>query len=293
MTGAIAKRRAELALAGVTAIWGVTFVVVKRALDDVTPVVFLSLRFTLATIALGILFRRHRPTAAGWAAGGLAGGLLYLSYVLQTVGLRFTTAPKSAFLTGLAVPAVPFITALVYRSKPRGADIAGALLATAGLGLMSLPGDRLEANVGDLLTLGCAITFAAHIVTVGHFSARVSFESLAWLQMAVAASLSLSTFWWVENPLVNWSFGLCVAVIVTGLFATALAFTVQAWAQQYTTAARAAIIFSLEPVVAWIVSYALTGETLSARGASGALLILAGILLVELKPPQVQQHPSE
>ena len=291
MTGA--KRRAELALVGVTAIWGSTFVVVKQALDNVTPILFLSFRFSLATIALAILFRRHRPTASGWTAGALAGGLLYLSYVLQTVGLRFTTPPKSAFLTGLAVPAVPFLTALVYRTKPRGADIAGALLATGGLGLMSLPGDRVEANVGDLLTLACAITFAGHIVAVGHFSARVSFESLAWLQMAVAASLSLSTFWWVEDPFVQWSFGLCVAVFITGLFATALAFTVQAWAQQYTTAARAAIIFSLEPVIAWAVSYALTGESLSPQGAAGAGLILAGILLVELKPPQSQQHPSK
>jgi drug/metabolite transporter (DMT)-like permease len=287
------KRRAELALVGVTAIWGSTFVVVKQALDDASPIVFLGFRFCLATFALGILFRRHRPTAAGWVAGILAGAFLYISYVLQTVGLRFTTPPKSAFLTGLAVPAVPFLTAIVYRNKPRGADLFGALMATTGLALMTLRSDSWEVNQGDLLTLGCAITFAAHIVTVGHFSTRVSFESLAWLQMAVAAILSLGTFWWVETPFVQWSFGLCVAVVITGLFATALAFTVQAWAQQYTTAPRAALIFTLEPVIAWVVSYALTRESLSLQAAGGAALILAGIVLVELKPPQAQQHPSE
>jgi drug/metabolite transporter (DMT)-like permease len=157
---------------------------------------------------------------------------------------------------------------------------------------MTLRPDRLEINLGDALTFFCALGFAAHIVTVGHFSARAGFASIAVSQVAAAAFFSLGTFWWVESPMLRWSFGICVAVGVTGLLATALAFTVQAWAQQYTSATRAAIIFALEPVVAWVAAYATTGESLSARSAVGAALILAGILLVEVKPVQVQQHPS-
>ena len=292
MTSGSRHWRAELALVGVTAIWGATFVTVKQALDDVTPVLFLALRFTLATFALAILFRSHRPRGPGWRAGMLAGSLLFISYVFQTVGLRFTTPAKSAFVTGLAVPVVPFLASLVYRTRPRAVEVWGAITATAGLALMTLRFDVWEVNSGDLLTFFCALGFAAHIVAVGHYSARVSFESLAVAQMAVAAFLSVGTFWWVEAPSVNWSFGLCVAVVITGLFATALAFTVQAWAQQYTTAARAAIIFTLEPVIAWAVSFALTGETLPPAGVAGAALILAGIVLVEVKPTRVQQHPS-
>jgi drug/metabolite transporter (DMT)-like permease len=284
--------RAEFALAGITAIWGATFVTVKQALDDVTPVLFLALRFTLATLALAVLFRGHRPRGSGWRAGMLAGALLYVSYVFQTVGLRFTTPAKSAFVTGLSVPLVPFLASLVYRTRPRVVEIWGAALATAGLALMTLRFDTGEVNRGDLLTFFCALGFAAHIVALGHFSARVSFESLAVAQMAIAAFLSTGTFWWVETPAINWSFGLCVAMIITGLFATALAFTVQAWAQQYTTAARTAIIFALEPVIAWAVSFALTGETLPPAAVAGAALILAGIVLVEVKPTRVQQHPS-
>jgi drug/metabolite transporter (DMT)-like permease len=284
--------RAELALAGVTAIWGFTFVTVKQALDDITPVLFLALRFSLATLALAVLFRRHRPRRSGWVAGMLAGALLFISYLFQTVGLKFTTPAKSAFVTGLAVPAVPFLASLVYRSRPRAVEVFGAAMATAGLGLMTLRLDTWEVNRGDALTLFCALGFAAHIVAVGHLAPRVSFESLAVAQVAVATFLSLGTFWWVETPSINWSFGLYVAVVVTGLFATALAFTVQAWAQQYTTATRAAIIFALEPVIAWAAAFALTGETLSLRGVAGAALILAGIVLVEMKPTRAQQHPS-
>jgi drug/metabolite transporter (DMT)-like permease len=104
---------------------------------------------------------------------------------------------------------------------------------------------------------------------------------------------SLSLFWWAETPRVAWQPGVWVAILVTGLLATALAFTVQAWAQQYTTATRTALIFTLEPLFAWLTSYLLGGESLTRRGVAGAVLILGGVLLVEMKPSDVQQHPSE
>lgn len=283
--------RADAALASNTLIWGSTFVLVQAALRDISPIVFLAIRFSIATFALALLFRgraRYRPTRAGL----IAGGCLFAGYLFQTVGLQFTTASKSAFITGLAIPLVPLLTSLVYLSRPRVFEMAGIIFATAGMGLMTLEGETLKIGRGDLLTFFCAVAFAAHIIVIGHYSGRVSFESLSFLQVATAAALGLSTFWWIEAPVVRLSPVVLIALGITGLLATALAFTVQAWAQQHTTATRTALIYSLEPVVAWFTSYWLTGELLSRRAAVGAGLILSGILLVELKRVKTTEHLS-
>ncbi len=294
--------RAEAALVVNTIIWGATFVLVKQALRDVSPVLFLALRFTLATAALLILFRGSstnwwsHPRNPGWSLGGgaLAGLFLFSGYAFQTIGLQFTTAPKSAFLTGLTAVITPLLAALVYRTRPRGAEIGGVLLATCGMALMTLPavpGATLAMNRGDLLTICCAACYAAHILTLSRYSARASFEVLAVGQIGVSALLAWLLFHTMETPHIRWTAGVWAAIVITGLFATALAFTFQAWAQRYTTSTRTALIFMLEPVFAWITSYVLTGETLSARAAAGAGLILTGILVVELKPFQARPHP--
>ncbi|HKW97719.1 MAG TPA: DMT family transporter [Bryobacteraceae bacterium] len=274
--------RADAALAGNTVIWGTTFVLVQAALKDISPLVFLAIRFSIATLALALLFRgraQFRLTRAGL----LAGVCLFAGYLFQTVGLQFTTASKSAFITGLAVPLVPLLGSLVYLHRPRFFELAGAFCATAGMGLMTLQGETFRIGRGDLLTFFCAVAFAAHILVLGHYSGRISFESLSLMQVAASAVLALSTFWWVETPAIRLTPVVLLALGVTGLLATALAFTVQAWAQQHTTATRTAVIYSLEPVIAWITSFLVLGETLSHRAAAGAGLILAGILLVELK----------
>lgn len=288
---AVRTWRADAALAGNTLIWGSTFVLVQAALKDVSPILFLAIRFSIATAALALLFRGRasfRPTRGGL----IAGGCLFAGYLFQTVGLQFTTASKSAFITGLAIPLVPLLTSLVYFSRPRVFELAGVICASTGMGLMTLQGETLKISRGDLLTFFCAVAFAAHIIALGHYSGRVSYESLSFTQVAAAAALGISTFWWVETPVIRLSPVVLFALGVTGLLATALAFTVQAWAQQHTTATRTALIYSLEPVVAWFTSYWMTGETLSRRGAAGAVLILAGILLVELKRVHSTSHLS-
>jgi len=283
--------RADAALAGNTLIWGSTFVLVQSALKDISPVLFLAIRFTIAALALVLLFRgraRYRPTRGGL----IAGGCLFAGYLFQTVGLQFTTASKSAFITGLAIPLVPLLTSLVYLTRPRIFEMAGVLFATAGMGLMTLQGDSLRIGRGDLLTFFCAVAFAAHIITLGHYSGRISFESLSFMQVAAAGVLSLSSFWWVEKPVMHLTPVVWIALATTGLLATALAFTVQAWAQQHTTPTRTALIYSLEPVVAWFTSFWVMGELLSRRAALGAALILTGILLVELKRVHSTEHLS-
>jgi drug/metabolite transporter (DMT)-like permease len=276
-----------------TLVWGATFVVVKAALRDVSPVLFIALRFTLATAALLAAFRGGALPWRSWktaGAGALTGVFLFSGYMFQTMGLRLTTAPRSAFLTGLTSIAVPWLAALVYRVRPRIFEVMGLLIATAGLALMTLPGIRGPMRVGDLLTVCCAVGFAAHIVTLGHFREKMSYELLAVSQIAVAAILGWALFSWVESPRVAWRPAVVWAILITGLLATALAFSIQAWAQQYTSPARTALIFMLEPVFAWITSYCLVGEGLSGRAAAGAALILGGVTMVELKPPNPRQH---
>jgi drug/metabolite transporter (DMT)-like permease len=287
------RRAAEGALLFNTIVWGSTFVLVKTALRDVSPVLFLALRFSLATGAVLAVFRRRALPWQSWrtaGAGALAGVFLFSGYLLQTMGLRLTTAPRSAFLTGLTSVAVPLLAALVYRLTPQISEVIGVLVATAGLGLMTLPGVLGRMGQGDLLTVLCAAGFAAHIVTLSHFSEKMGHELLAVSQIAVAAVLGWALFWWVERPRVTWRPAVVWAILITGLLATALAFSVQSWAQRYVSPARTALIFMLEPVVAWITSYCMVGEGLSGRAAAGAALILGGVAIVELKPLNARQH---
>jgi drug/metabolite transporter (DMT)-like permease len=270
-------------------------VVVKQALDEVSTLLFLALRFAVATLALFLLFRgRIRTSTRPWLrSGALCGVFLFTGYAFQTFGLRFTTAPKSAFITGLSTVLVPLLAALVYLTRPRAMELAGVGCALFGMGLMTLQGTGLGIGLGDLLTLGCAVGFAAHIVTLGHYSGEADFELLALAQVGASAVLALGLFWWAETPRMSWRPGAWGAILLTGLAATALAFTIQAWAQQYTTSTRTALIFTLEPLFAWATSWLISGDTLSGRAIAGASLILGGVLLVELKPALPEGHPSE
>jgi drug/metabolite transporter (DMT)-like permease len=290
------RRKAELALGFNTLVWGVTFVLVKSALHEISPVLFLAMRFSLAAVALVAVFRIGQVKACPTrmlAAGGMIGIFLFTGYLLQTLGLQYTTAPKSAFLTGLATVMVPMLGALVYQIKPRLAEVVGVLAATLGMGLMTLEGPIGTVGSigrGDLLTFGGAVAFAAHVVATGHFAEQIGYEVLSITQVGAAALSSLSLVWLVETPRIHWQPMVVWAILITGLLCTALAFTIQAWAQHYTTATRTALIYALEPVVAWITSYCLAGEGLSGRAAAGAGLILSGVLLVEMKPFQARQH---
>jgi len=186
---------------------------------------------------------------------------------------------------------VPFVASIVYKSRPQISEVVGALVATLGMGLMTLTGPIGSIGRGDVLTLICAVAFALHIVTLGHYSAVVSFPVLSVAQVGSAAVCALLLLPFAEAPRIEWHPLTVWTILITGLLCTALAFTIQAWAQRFTTSTRTALIYALEPVVAWITAYVVAGETLSGRAASGAGLILAGVLLVELKPLETGAHP--
>ena len=283
--------KVDLSLVAIAMIWGATFVLVKRALDDVSTLLFLALRFIGATIALAVVFRkqlRGSGLAIGLRGGMLAGVCLFTGYVFQTVGLKYTSASKAGFITGLYIPLVPLFSSLIYRKIPQTAELAGVATAFAGLTLMTVEGDLTNVGRGDLLVAGCAVAYTFHILVLGRFAQSANPGALAVMQIATAAVLASATFWWAEPIRIQWSRDVWIALAVTSLLATALAFAVQSWAQRWSSPTRTALIFSTEPVFAWATSYALAGEVLSRRATFGAALILAGILLVELKPVRIR-----
>jgi drug/metabolite transporter (DMT)-like permease len=296
--------KAHLLLLAVVFVWGSTFVVVKNALADISPLLFNLLRMTLAAICLGLLYRRHighidrRALLSGATTGlFLAGG-----YQFQTAGLRLTTPSKSAFITGMTVIFVPLLIAIpVLRPTgthaPRWNALAGALLAFMGIIFLTTTAhagfDLRSINAGDLLTLGCALSFACHVLALAHFSPRMRFEQLALLQVSFATifmAISLPVF---EHPYVHWSVRVIVALVTAAVLATAVAFTVQSWAQQILPATHTAVLFTLEPVFAWLTSWIVLGDRLGMRAGAGALLILAGICLTEFLPTRIQPTAHE
>ena len=296
--------KAHLLLLAVVFVWGATFALVKSALVDISPLLFNLVRMLLAALCLALLYRRHigRIGRPALFSGALTGLCLATGYQFQTAGLRLTTPSKSAFITGLVVVIVPLLLVIPWlrpagTHAPRWNAYAGALLAFAGILLLTTPAragfDFSAINAGDLLTLGCSFGFSFHMLALAHFSARVRFEQLAVLQIAFAAlfmAISLPVF---EHPFVHWSTRVVIALLVAALLATAAAFTIQSWAQQFIPATHTALLLTLEPVFAWLTSFIFLGERLGRRSTLGALLILAGIALTELLPQRLQPTAHE
>jgi drug/metabolite transporter (DMT)-like permease len=284
--------RADLALAAIAFIWGATFILVKEALADMPVLLFLAVRFSFGAVLLAAIvgFSQGRSGLRRSVLGGVvAGTLLFGGYALQTFGLRLTSASKAGFLTGLYIPLVPIFGAMIYRRTPHLSEGVGVALAFAGTALMSIQGDLLSVGRGDALVAGCAVVYALHIVVLGHFAKIADVGWLAVMQIATAAVWGWITCW-AEPVRAHWSATLWTALAVTSVFATAFAFVTQTWAQKYTTATRTALVFSLEPVFAWLASYVAAGELLTGRALAGAALILAGILVAELKPLRWRAH---
>lgn len=292
--------KAHLLLVLITLIWGSTFVLVKAALADSSPLLLNAVRMSLAAILLGGFYWRHlaqlkRPVLS---AGAVVGIFLFLGYAFQTVGLKLTTPSKSAFLTGVSTVLVPVLLVIFWKTRIHPWRALGIGLALAGLFFMTVPAGRqgladfTNTNMGDLLTIGCALAFAFQIILLGRSTQRFPFEQMAFLQVAVAAALMAGASPLLESPHLHLSSTVIAAVLVTGVFGTAVAFTVQAWAQQFTPATHAALIFTLEPVFAWLTSFLYMKERLGVRSGAGALLILAGVLVSELLGQVSQPDPE-
>jgi len=277
--------QADLALIAITFVWGSTFTVVKTSLDQISPILFVSLRFWLATvIVLAFMPRQIFKMSRKTLGRGLLLSLFLLGgIVFQTLGLRSASPSNSAFITALSVLLVPLLGFSFFRDRPRLQTLIGIILATLGLYFLLVHLSEMNVTSGDILTLICAVLFAFQILFVGKFVATTDYRPLMLLQVAGVAVFSTVMIPFLETPAVVWNSQLVLSFFVTSVLATAIAFYVQARAQQFTTANRAALIFSLEPFFAALFAYWLLGNVLTAREWIGGLLILAGILVSELR----------
>jgi drug/metabolite transporter (DMT)-like permease len=301
------KLRVYLLMVFVVAVWGSTFVLIKGALADATPAAFNLARMTLAFAVLAVAYHRFWREIRLWqvASGALVGLCLATGYQFQTTGLARTTPSKSAFITGLLVVLVPLLSAIPGlrppgAMPPRWNAFLGAALAFLGIVLLTAPAlpargpaslmsqaarllpDLTSMNLGDLLTLGCAVAFAFHCLALSHISPRIRFQPLALLQVGFCALFMALSLPLIEHPHIAWTLRLAVALAITAVLATAAALSIQSWAQRVLPPTHIALLLTLEPVFAWITAFLVMGERMGLRPSCGALLILAGIALTEL-----------
>ena len=290
---------AHILLIAVVLVWGCTFPLVKSALHDISPLLFNLLRMTLAALVLLLINCKDLRglTRADLGLCATAGLCLALGYSFQTSGLAHTTPSKSAFLTGLVVVLVPILSLIprvapLTSPRPNAIVFLGALLAFLGLiFLTSQPGTGMAIlsgmHLGEGLTLLCALAFAAHLLTLAHAAPQLSARRLGTLQIAFAALFMLFTLPLGGHPKLHLTPTAIFALALTALLATAAAFTIQSWAQQILPPTHTALILTLEPVFAALTSLLFFHERFGPRELLGAALILAGILLAELRAP----HP--
>ena len=269
------------ALIAVTAVWGVTFVQVKDAVALYPLFAFLALRFAIASLTLAAPgVRRLRSLGrVGWAAAVLAGSLLGAGYALQTAGLERTSVSSTGFITGMYVVLTPLIALLLYRSRIGLAAWGGVLVATAGLAMLS--GIHAGSATGDLLVLAAAAVYSLQIVLMERYAPRHDALAFTFVEMAAAFAGLLVVALAHGDLSVPHGWTVWGALLVTGVFASALGYLVQTWAQRRTSATRTALVFTMEPVWTAFFGYTIAGDRLGALGWGGCAAIMVGIVLAE------------
>ena len=276
-----------LALLSAAAVWGVTFPLVKDALDDIGVFEFLAIRFAIATLVLTAIRPRaaRKVFSSSVRAGLIAGILLALGHAFQTLGLERTLSTNAGFITGLYVVFTPLLAAVVLRRRPKAVVLVGVLLTAAGLALMSLrfDGNSPTFNTGDLLVLVCAVMYAGQIVTLARYAAESDPITLTIQQLGVTA-----IFFALATPLQEvrapTTSAVWIAILMTALGSSVFGISVQTWAQRRISPTRTAVIFSMEAPFAALAAFVLADERLASRAWIGAAMILTGMLIVELKP---------
>jgi drug/metabolite transporter (DMT)-like permease len=278
-----------VALVGITVIWGWSFTIVKQAIASMPVMDFLSLQFTVAFLILVII----RPTClksitlVDLRHGLLLGAILALAYIVQTFGLRTTSAAVSGFITGMSVILTPVIAWLLLHDRISLKTWLSVVLATIGLALLSLHGWSLGS--GELLVFGCAILFALYIVSLGKWSAEHDSYKLVIVQLGTVAVICLiaaSPGGIVMPPDIH----VWLAVGITAILATALAYLVQTWAQSLISSTHTAVILTLEPVFAGVFAVAFGHEQLTVRIVAGAICILVAMFVIRQKTGVRKSH---
>jgi drug/metabolite transporter (DMT)-like permease len=300
-----ANLAADAALLVTTLIWGSTFVIAKDILTYWPPITYITFRFALATLVFFVLFPKQvvRARRSEWTAGITLGVVVGGGFAIQAAGQVYTTPSKSAFVTGLTTPLVPFIAFLLLRARPSMENLLGVTLASIGGLLILAPQGAGGVNAGDLLTLAATSLFATHITLMSVYARRFNVQQLAVLQIA-SATCVLAVIWFgiqvcaaildvhllpqaimrESAPLV-WSARVIWQLVYLSLIGTVVTFLFWTWGQARMSPTHAAIIFSLEPVFATAFAVAVrgAGEWMGGRASLGAALILAGVIISEVR----------
>jgi drug/metabolite transporter (DMT)-like permease len=270
-----------VALVAVAAVWGATFVMVRDAVATYPVFSFLGWRFAIATVAFAVLFpAAFRRLDRGTVITGLIAGLLLTGgYVFQTLGLApgMTSPGRAAFITGMFVVITPLMQAVFLRRMPRWTAWVGVVAAVTGLWLLSGGGAGASWNLGDTLVLLCAVVYSGHIIVLGSLGRGHDTLALTFVQLATVTVICSVVGVAAEHASVPSGAGLWTALLVTGVFGSALAFVVQTQAQKHLSPTRTALVLICEPAFGGIFAWILVGERLNAMGMAGAVLILAGM----------------
>lgn len=285
--------KAHCAVMTSSLLWGVTFVVVKNALADISVFAYLAARFTLGALPMAWIYRSDlRKLSRGEFWAGLqVGAIMFAGYAFQTAGIAETTPSKAAFITGISVVLVPVFLALFWRRRINVWAWGGVFASFAGLYFLTVPRQGIhDLNRGDLMVFGCAILYALQIIYISRYSSVYSMGGMSFLQVAVTAVFSviavpLLAVTNLQPILFRLTSQMIFGVLVTAIFTTAIAYPLLVWAQRHTSATNTALILATEPVYAAITSFVAIHERLGARALVGASLILLGILIAELKGP--------
>ena len=272
-------------------VWGSGFVVTAIALEYLTAYQVMAGRFILAAMILSLLFRKKFKTftkSVVWK-GAILGTILYIGFALQTVGLEYTTPSKNAFLTAVNVVIVPLIAYLVYKRKVDRYETVGAIITLIGIGFLSLQGS-MTINIGDALSLACAVAFAFDIFYTNHFVKKEDALSLTIVQFITASFISVIAVFIQGDIPTTFEKEALYSIIYLAVFSTTIAYVCQNIAFQYTTATKGAIILSLESFFGMLLSVLFLHEVLTGRMIIGAALIMVAILITELKPSFHRKH---
>jgi drug/metabolite transporter (DMT)-like permease len=275
-----------LLLLMVTAVWGWTFVLVKDAVTQYPTLPFLQIRFALALVVMALLARR----LPGWRAlriGALVGTVLAAGYLTQTFGLTMTSPGNAGLITGLFVVFTPILNR-IFGAPIHWWTWVATLMSFIGLGFLT--GGPSGMGLGDILVVACAVLFALHIVLLGRWSPGLPAAPLAMVQMASCTVLfSAAGTWQLRSP----SLSVWVAIVITGVFASALAFYIQTWAQAFISPNRTALILATEPAWALAASVVLAGQRLGVLQAIGAAIVLTAIVGHELASLKFEVHVEQ
>ena len=279
----LSKTKADLVLISVTIFWGSTFILSKNVLEEISLANYLAVRLTLAAIFMNFYALRFKSeyNTRTLQNGVTLGIFLFLSYLFQMWGIKFTTASNAGFITGLNVVLVPIFSILFFRDHPRIASLIGVSFATLGLFLLS-GGNFANLNKGDWLVFICAIAVTFQVILTGKYAPKNNIYLLTATQLSTVAVLSILFAFFDGFVFPEMRTETIFIMLYLALFGTVYTFLMQTAMQRYTTATRTALVFSLEPVFAALFAYFIGNEILTMIGWIGGFLIIAGMLVAEI-----------